>query len=109
VWNRSCPRCFVKLPRTSVLANSARLVCPSCHSVLELSRPSRVFAAMVGVIAAYLAVELTALIVPNVAWIVEIVAAVLAYGSVSAMLLYFLSDLVLEPGESYTPFPHSRR
>ena len=109
MWNRSCPRCFVKLARTSVLAHSTRLMCPSCHSALELSRSSRVFAALVGVIAAYLAVELSALLVPNAAWIVEVVAAVLAYGSVSAMLLYFLSHLVLEPGESSTPFPHSHR
>lgn len=109
MWNRSCPLCFVKLPRTSVLAHSDRLMCPSCHSALELSRPSRVFAALVGVISAYMAGEFAALVALKAAWIIEVVVAVLTYGIVSAVLLYCLSDLVLEPRESSTPFPHSRQ
>lgn len=105
MWNRSCPLCFVKLPHTSILARSDDLICPSCHSALEVSRPSRVFAALLGVIAAYLAAEFAVLAMPKEAWFLAVAAAVLAYGVVSALVLYFVSDLVIQPKPLATAFP----
>jgi len=105
MWNRACPLCFVKLPRTSVLARSDELVCPSCHTPLELSRPSRVLAALIGLIAAYAAAQIVLISNPREAWFLALVAAVLSYGVGSALTLYFLSDLVVRPKPAPAPFP----
>jgi len=103
--NRLCPLCFVKVPRGPVLARSSDLLCPSCHCELELSRYSRVLAALLGVIAAFLAVRFTLIAYPASAWVLSVVAAVLAYGIVSALFLFFLSDLVIRPQPADVPFP----
>jgi uncharacterized protein YbaR (Trm112 family) len=105
--NRSCPLCFVKLPRTAVLALSDDLVCPSCRSELEVSRHSRVAAALFGVIAAYIAAQFAALASPGVAWLLPVVAALLAYGFISALFLLFFADLVIRPTPFTTPFPQT--
>ena len=107
MWSRSCPLCFVKLPPTKILAHSGNLVCPSCHTALEVSRPSRVFSAFLGLIAGYLAAETVALVMAKAAWIVTVVAAVLAYGAVSALVLYLVADLVVQPNPMATAFPHA--
>lgn len=109
MWNRACPLCFVKLPRASVLAHSDELVCPSCHTPLEISRPSRVLAATVGLIAAYVAAQIVVLAAPSAAWFTSIVAAVLGYGLGSALVLYFLSDLVVRPKSEPAHFPQTHR
>jgi hypothetical protein len=91
----SCPLCFVRLARTSVLARSDELVCPSCHSGLELSRSSRVSAALFGVLAAFAAVRFVALTKAEVAWFAAVVAAVVIYGAASVLFLLFFADLVV--------------
>ena len=98
--SRSCPLCFVRLPRTSVLARSDELVCPSCHSALELSRSSRVSAALSGVLAAFVSVRLVAVTKAEAAWFTAVVAGVLVYGAVSVLFLLFFSDLVVRPKAS---------
>jgi len=103
--NRTCPLCFVKLPQASVVARSDELVCPSCHSALEVSRHSRVVAALLGVVAAYAAVAGALVEMPRAAWVLAVVAAVLAYGVVSALFLYFVSDLVIRPSQPEKTFP----
>jgi hypothetical protein len=105
--NRSCPLCFVKLPSPSILARSDDLICPSCHSALEVSRRSRVFAAFLGVIAAFLGAEFAVVAVPKAAWFLALVVGVLVYGMVSALVLYFVSDLVVQPKPRATAFPHA--
>ena len=107
MWSRSCPLCFVKLPSMTTLVHSDDLICPSCHTALEVSRPSRVFAAFLGVIAAYLAAETVALATPRTAWLLTVVAALLAYGVVSALVLYLVADLVVQPKPIATAFPHA--
>lgn len=109
MWNRACPLCFVKLPRASVLARSDELICPSCHTPLELSRPSRVLAALIGLIAAYVAAQIVVFAAPRGAWFTSIVAVVLGYGLGSALILYFLSDLVVRPKPEAAPFPQTHR
>ena len=98
--SRSCPLCFVKLPRASVLARSDELICPSCHSALELSRTSRVTAALLGLLVAYLAAQLTVSTFHGTAWVLGVVAAVLGYGLGSALFLFSFSDLVVRPKPS---------
>jgi hypothetical protein len=104
--NRSCPLCFVKLPRTSVLVRSGDLVCPSCHTCLELSRLSRVTAAFFGLAAAFAAVWLIVNGMPEAAWYLAPVVGILAYGAGSALYLFVVSDLVVCPRPPSEPFPH---
>jgi hypothetical protein len=105
MWNRACPLCFVKVPRSPVLMRSDELECPSCHTPLELSRSSRVLGAVLGLITAYLAVQL-ALDSSSGAWVLAVVAAVLGYGFGSALFLYFLSDVTVRPKAEAGHFPH---
>jgi len=102
--SRSCPLCFVKLPRASVLARSDELICPSCHSALELSRSSRVTAALLGLVVAYAATHLAISAFRGTAWFLAVVVAVLGYGLGSALFLFFLSDLVVRP-KPHATFP----
>jgi len=106
--NRCCPLCSVKLPRGSVLAHSDELICPSCHSALELSRTSRASAALVGVLAAFLMVRLVVAAGRDAAWFTAVAAAVVVYGIASAVFLLFLSDLVVRPKPS-SAFPQIHR
>ena len=109
MWNRACPLCFVKVPRSPVLARSDELECSSCHTPLELSRSSRVLGGVVGLIAAYLAVQLALDSSPGTAWVLPVVAAVLGYGFGSALFLYFLSDVTVRPKLEAGRFPHIHR
>ena len=104
--NRSCPLCFVKLSRSSVLMRSGDLVCPSCHTCLELSPISRVMAAFFGLAMAFAAVWLVLNGVSKAAWYLAPVAGVLAYGVGSALYLFVVSDLVVCPKPPGEPFPH---
>jgi hypothetical protein len=104
--NRSCPLCFVKLPRSSVLVRSGELVCPSCHTCLELSRLSRVSAAFFGLAVASAAVWALVNGMPKDAWYLAPVAGVVAYGLGSALYLFVVSDLVVCPRPPGEPFPH---
>jgi len=104
--NRSCPLCFVKLSRSSVLVRSGDLVCPSCHTCLELSRLSRVTAAFFGLAVAFAAVWLLVNGMPKAAWYLTPVAAALAYGVGSTIYLFLVSDLVVCPRPPGEPFPH---
>jgi len=106
MWNRACPLCFTKMPRAVVLSKSEELACPSCHAPLELSRPSRVLDAAVGLAAGFAAVSaIAALRLPG-AWALELAAAVLAYGAASATLLAGLADLTVRPKEAALPQTH---
>jgi len=107
MWNRSCPLCFVRLPRATILARSDNLICPSCRSILEISRPSRVFGALGGLIAGYFGGEIATIAAPRAAWFLAVVAAVLAYGIVSALVLYAVADLVVQRKPLGTAFPHA--
>lgn len=105
--NRACPLCFAKVPRTLLLSRSEELECPSCHTKLELSRPSRVLDALVGVLAGFLAASAVTRAGLRGAWALAMPAAVLVFGTTSALVLFLLSDLVVRPKEAPS-FPHSR-
>jgi len=106
MWNRACPLCFAKVSRYLVLTNSNDLACPACHASLELSRPSRLLASFVGLLAGLLAFHIH---FPHTGanWLLRLVAAFLAFGSTSALLLLFVADLVVRPHQASTSFPHA--
>jgi hypothetical protein len=109
MWNRSCAMCFVKVPRILVLTRGDELSCASCRTPLEISRPSRVLGALVGLIAGFVAADVTFDVSAVGRWVLPVVAAVLAYGCASALVLYVLSDLVVRLKLSADNFPHSRK
>jgi hypothetical protein len=97
MWNRACPLCFTKVPRILVLTRGDDLACPSCGTPLELSRASRVLGAASGLLAAFLAAHAVWDLSPRGRWALPPVAAILGYGIASAVALYFLADLVVQP------------
>jgi hypothetical protein len=97
MWNRSCPLCFAKVPRSLVLTRADDLVCPSCHTPLEVSRTSRVLSAMAGLLAGFVAADIVLEVSTTGRWAIPMVGAVLAYAIASALLLCFLADLVVQP------------
>jgi hypothetical protein len=107
--NRACPLCFAKTSRWLVLTRGDGLACPSCHTPLELSRPSKLLSATVGLLAAYLLVRLAghANTNPAISWVLPLVEAVFAYACGSALTLFFLSDLVVRAQTSSAAFPQS--
>jgi len=98
MWNRACPLCFARVPRSLVLTRGDELVCPSCRTPLEISRPSRVVGALGGLIAADIAGhEVFFLSSMGSRWVLPMAAAILAYGIGSAIVLFVLADLVVQP------------
>jgi hypothetical protein len=97
MWNRACPLCFAKMPRSLVLTRGEDLICPSCHTPLELSRPSRILGAVVGMFAGLLALQSLFGVSEALPWAIPIVGAVVGYGAASALLLFFVADLVVQP------------
>jgi hypothetical protein len=109
MWNRACPLCFTKVPRNLVLTRGEELVCPSCRTALELSRASRVLAAATGLIAGFMAAYVVLESLTGGRWAFPMVAALLAYGIVSAIVLFLLSDLVVQPKSPMGHFPHAHK
>jgi len=109
MWNRACPLCFTKMPHNLVLTRGEELVCPSCRTPLELARASRVLAAVAGLIAGFMAAYVVLESLTGGRWAFPMVAAVLAYGIVSAIVLFFLSDLVVQPKPPMGHFPHAHK
>lgn len=108
MWNRVCPMCFVKVPRSAILVHPDELVCRSCHTPLELSRTSRVVEGLLGLATGYLAVR-SAVSGPGTNFVLPVVVAVLGYGLGSAVFLSFLSDLIVRRPSSDASFPQTRR
>lgn len=108
MWNRACPLCFVKVPRSLLLARSDHFACPSCHAQLELSRPSRVFGAMAGLLAGSVAASAVFDGAVRGSWALSLLAAVLAFGAGSVLALVFLADLAVRAKEAAS-FPHQHK
>jgi hypothetical protein len=109
MWNRACPLCFAKVPRSLVLTRGYDLVCPSCGAALELSRASRVLGAAMGLLAGFGSVQVILEVSTMGRWVLPMAGAVLAYGIASAAALFFLSDLVMQPKAAAGHFPQSYR
>ena len=107
--NRACPLCFAKVPRSLVLTHGNELICPSCHTFLELSRSSRVLSALVGLLGGFVAVHLVLRVVATGRWLFPMVGAILAYALGSALVLFFFSDLAVLPKPAASHFPQSHK
>lgn len=108
MWNRVCPLCFARVPGTLVLTEE-ELACPSCHAPLELSRASRVLSATIGLAGGFLAGHLVFYTTVRGRWFLPLLAAISVFAFASAMMLFFLSDLVVVPKPPAFHFPHSHR
>lgn len=107
MWNRACPLCFAKVSRTLVVSRSNDLSCPTCHAQLELSRPSRLLSSSAGILAALIAFRLANSAISTARWTWPMLAAILAFGFASALVLFFSSDLVVRPHPASSSFPHA--
>lgn len=108
MWNRKCPLCFARVPRSLILTLGNELVCPSCHTPLELSRASRVAGASGGLLCSFVLWHVARGLTSG-GWALQIVAAVLAYGVGSALVLYLLSDLVVQREPPLNHFPQAQK
>ncbi len=97
IGRRTCPLCFVRVPWTTALAHSYEISCPACHTPLELSRFTRVASALGGIVGAFVAVHLFRGMFHRSLWATSIMAAILAFGFVSALCAMIAGDLVVRP------------
>ncbi len=104
MWNHACPLCFSKVPRSLLLSHSEDLRCPSCQASLELSRPTRVFNAFVGILGATASGYLVYL--KTESWFLPMLAAILVFGIGAAFALWLLADLVVR-AKAVQAFPQS--
>jgi len=109
MWNRACPLCFAKVPRSLVLSRSEELVCPACHVHLEISRPSRLLGSAVGLLTALAATHLAHSVTSTAEWALPLASAVFGFGLGSALILFFLCDLVVRLKPLSAGFPHSQQ
>ncbi len=107
MWNRVCPLCFARVPRAVVLADSYDLVCPTCHTSLELSRMTRVSASVFGLLLASLVAQIFRSQHFAAHWAVTLVACVLAFALASAATVFLVADLVVRSTSPSSTFPHS--
>jgi len=88
------------------LAHSYDISCPACHAALELSRFTRLVGAFGGIAGAFVAVHLIRGVLHSGQWVVPIMAAILAFGFISALCVLIAGDLVVRPKANSTGFPH---
>jgi len=108
--NRACPLCFTRVPRSLVLSRSYEIECPACHTVLEVSRVSRILASISGLVLSFVVLEWLASVSETVLWSLQVVAAFVAFGIGAAGLLLFSADLAVRPKagtETGATFPHA--
>ena len=101
-----CPLCFAKVARTLILTKTLEVDCPACHAALEVSRGSRVLASFVGLLAGFAAARLGGQVSGTAGWSLPIIAAIVAFGVCSALVLFVFSELAVRAKISPTTFPH---
>jgi len=104
--NHACPLCFAKVPRMLILTKTLEVSCPACHAELEVARGSRLLAAFVGFLAAFVAVHLFEGVGGVAGWTLPVVVAVMAYGMCAALVQLVFCELALRPKVFPTAFPH---
>jgi hypothetical protein len=83
------------------VAQSDGIRCPGCGTTLELSRPSRLLGALLGLTGAWLAFRLTRGAHGELSWVLPLVSSILAYGIVSPVFLILTGDLVVKRQQPY--------
>lgn len=106
---RKCPLCFVRVPWIETLAHSEEIRCPACHAPLELSRFTRIYSGLGGVLGAWAAVRLTHGIFHGASWVICVVAAIFAFGFASAAFVLIAGDLVVRPKVFTSVFPQNTK
>jgi hypothetical protein len=100
---RKCPNCFADVPKTSLLAYSNDLECPSCHSPLEPSNWSRNISAFAGLALAAVVWRVTtahySLRPSGLGWVLPVLFSYLAYSIVAPLVLVLTGDLRLKSSE----------
>jgi hypothetical protein len=94
-----CPVSLTKISAVTVVAHSYDLVCPECGRHLEVSRISRNFAMLAGLVAGYAAWYLstqTASAHQALGWVFPILFSILAFGVVTPLVLMLTADLSLK-------------
>jgi hypothetical protein len=97
---RTCPYCLTKMPRITIITRSYDLVCAGCGRPVEISRVSRDLAAFIGLIAgaagAYLGYEGAITHHHSIGFVLPMTHAIVFYGVVAAVVLFFTADLSLK-------------
>jgi hypothetical protein len=105
--NRICPICFGKVPRSRVVAHSYGFDCPQCGRALELSRPSRLLASLIGLLGAWLVFSWTTRAMAGTQdlrdWLLPVIASILTFGIVTPLFLMLNADLVVKPDAAGEP------
>jgi len=87
------------------VAQSDSILCPGCGRTLELSRPSRLLGALLGLMGAWFAFRLTRSAPGELRWVLPLVASILSYAIVSPLFLMFTGDLVVKREQPYAEPP----
>jgi len=104
---RKCPACLTTAPMGTAVAFTNDFVCAGCGQHLQVTEASRVLASAVGVIAGYFAINAAPPGYSTLGWAAPILFALLAYGSVSAIILMMTADLRLIPAPAQPAAPEA--
>jgi hypothetical protein len=103
---RKCPYCLTSIRPVELVTHSYDLVCPGCERPLELSRISRNFATLVGLLAGlviwYWATK-GASLHQAIGWVLPTLYSLIVFGVVAALMLMTTGDLSLKQAEDLPP------
>ena len=97
---RQCPACLTTASMGTAVAYTNDFICAGCGHHLEVSEPSCVLASSLGIVAGYFVIKLVPPLEPTLEAATSALYALLAYGSVSALVLMFTADLRIIPAPS---------
>ena len=95
--SRVCPKCHAQISGARVAAYSDGMECPNCHTRLEGTFPGRTLGAWAGIVAAFLAWEVSHGGPGPLGGALPLLYAVLAFGVVSALVTMLTGDVAIAP------------
>jgi hypothetical protein len=102
-----CPHCMSKVSAGLALSRSYRMECPTCHTHLEVTDGARYVSSFAGLAAATVVYRFARISTGTLAWALDIVYAIIAFGIVSPLILMLVSDLRSAPLEPEPIAPSS--
>src|SRR5580704_15569318 len=102
-----CPHCMSKVSAGLALARSYRMECPDCHTHLEVTDGARYVSSFAGLAAATVVYRFARISTGTLAWALDIVYAIIAFGFVSPLILMLVADLRSAPLEPEPIAPSS--
>jgi hypothetical protein len=97
---RRCPNCSARVPALAVLSYSYDLTCPSCGTSLRVSDDGRLPAAWAGAAGGWVAWYVSshgALSGSALGWVLPVFFAILGFGIISPLALFFIAGLEVQP------------